>query len=67
MLIFLGIIFIIIGLLMILTPNTVFIISESWKFQEKTEPSDTYIFNVRFGGTIAIIVGVIFIIVQFFQ
>lgn len=67
MFVVIGIVVIIIGLVSVISPKSVFIISESWKFEEKTEPSDTYIYNVKFGGYITIVVGVIFIIMQFFQ
>lgn len=67
MLAVLGIIFIILGLIAVITPRSIFIISESWKFREKAKPSDTYIYNAKFGGAVAIAVGVIFIILQFFQ
>jgi hypothetical protein len=61
----LGICFIIIGVLFIITPSFIWLITESWKSDEGTEPSRIYIWNKRFGGMILLIVGIGSVIVSF--
>lgn len=57
--IFLSIFLILIGLLMILKPEFIWSIAESWKSADATEPSSLYIGSIRFGGTMCMIVGLV--------
>ncbi|BBH20492.1 hypothetical protein Back11_18370 [Paenibacillus baekrokdamisoli] len=47
-----------IGLLMFTKPAFIWMISESWKSNDATEPSDLYNWSTRFGGIICMIVGI---------
>jgi hypothetical protein len=53
----LGIFFIFIGVLFIINPSFIWLITESWKSDDGTEPSILYIWNTRFDGLILLIVG----------
>lgn len=64
--IFVGIIFTIVGLIMIIKPQIIFAITEQWKNDSNTEPSDAYVFSTRFGGCIVTLIGVAAIITFFF-
>lgn len=57
MYILLGIILVIIGLVMLIKPEIVFEITESWKHSSDTEPSDFYKLETRIGGAVLLIVG----------
>jgi hypothetical protein len=61
----LGIIFIITGVLFIINPSFIWLIAESWKSEDATEPSSLYIWNTRFGGMILLIVGIGSVFVSF--
>jgi hypothetical protein len=45
------------GLLSMFTPKLVWIITESWKSEDATEPSDVYIFFTRIGGVCFFLAG----------
>ncbi len=63
---FLGIVFIIIGLIMLISPKIFYQIVEQWKDDDKSiKPSNLYIISTRFGGCIFIIVGLAGIIIYF--
>ncbi|HWO76017.1 MAG TPA: DUF6199 family natural product biosynthesis protein [Bacillus sp. (in: firmicutes)] len=59
-----GIVLIMNGLIMLIYPSIVWIISESWK-SNNAEPSILYIWSTRFGGIISIIFGIVFIVKYF--
>jgi hypothetical protein len=61
----LGLFFIIIGVLFIIIPSFIWLITESWKSDDRTEPSGLYIWSTRFGGMILLIVGIGSVIVAF--
>lgn len=61
-----GVIFVGIGFIMLINPKFIFELTESWKSNSDSEPSDLYIFNTRFGGIIVLIIGFASIIIQFF-
>ncbi len=66
MYIFLGIIFVIIGLIMLISPKTFYQITENWKDNNKSnEPSKSYIISTKFGGCAFLIVGLASIIICF--
>ncbi|WP_373426068.1 DUF6199 family natural product biosynthesis protein [Paenibacillus radicibacter] len=52
-----GIIFTIVGGCMLLFPAVVWLITESWKSNDATEPSDLYKFSTRFGGVCFFLIG----------
>ncbi|WP_088072795.1 DUF6199 family natural product biosynthesis protein [Gottfriedia luciferensis] len=54
---FLGILLLIIGLTMLISPNTVYLIIESWKSDYATEPSSFYVWSTRLGGIMFTLVG----------
>ncbi len=53
-----GLLFVI-GIVMVSRPNLFWMITESWKFNQQTEPSSLYLFSTRFGGIIFMIIGTI--------
>ena len=65
MYILLSILLILGGLLMLLFPDLVYDLSESWKSNRSAEPSDFYRFSTRFGGVMFILVGIGGMIVPF--
>jgi hypothetical protein len=46
------------GLVMLVRPAVIWVITESWKSNDATEPSTIYIWSTRFGGAICTIAGV---------
>lgn len=58
MYILLGIIFLGIGLLMVISPSTVFQITEGWKSDRSNEPSELYKISTRIEGCIFVIMGI---------
>lgn len=65
MYVLIGILFIIIGLAMLIKPQFIFKITESWKNYGNDEPSRLYIISTRFGGCFFLIIGIASIIVFF--
>ena len=61
----LSVLLLLVGLLMLIKPNWIFEL-ESWKYEANTEPSKTYLFSIRFGGTMCSIVGLVGIIYYLF-
>lgn len=61
-----GVFLIGIGLIMLIDPQMFFEITESWKVDRDSQPSDWYILNTRIGGGIMLIVGCGGIAVQLF-
>lgn len=45
------------GLLMLLKPPIIWSITESWKSNDATEPSDLYLWSTRFGGVMCTLAG----------
>lgn len=62
-----GILFLGIGLFMLIRPQTVFTIIESWKSADWGEPSKLYLWNTRIGGAAVLAVGILSIVVQFLE
>lgn len=58
MLIIMGMILILVGLLMLIKPALFWSITESWKSNDATEPSDLYLFSTRFGGALVLLAGI---------
>jgi len=54
---FIGVILVLIGLLMIYNPTLVWTVTEKWKSQDATEPSDLYVLSLRIGGVLATLAG----------
>ncbi|WP_349403269.1 DUF6199 family natural product biosynthesis protein [Cohnella silvisoli] len=54
------------GLLMFFRPNIVWAMTESWKSNDATEPSDLYIWSTRFGGVLFTLAGIGGICASFF-
>ncbi len=54
-----------IGLIMLVSPNTWWEITESWKSNDAKEPSDFYIKTIRFQGGFFILAGIAGIVVFF--
>jgi hypothetical protein len=52
------IVLLIFSLLMIFTPKGIWVITESWKSNDATEPSDLYIWSIHFGGIMCFLAGV---------
>lgn len=51
------------GLFMAISPGSVWMISESWKSNDATEPSDAYLISTRIGGMIMASAGILCLIV----
>ncbi|WP_227793279.1 DUF6199 family natural product biosynthesis protein [Paenibacillus guangzhouensis] len=54
-----------IGLLNVLNPTFAWYMKEGWKVSGDSEPSDTYLALTRFGGVVAIIMGLFVMISGF--
>ncbi|MEI7026193.1 DUF6199 family natural product biosynthesis protein [Paenibacillus sp. y28] len=54
----LGILLIIIGLFMLIRPQTMWVITESWKSSDATEPSGLYKLSTRIGGGLFTLAGI---------
>ncbi|MEH7453199.1 DUF6199 family natural product biosynthesis protein [Gottfriedia acidiceleris] len=52
-----GIILILFGFLLIVSPGAFWVVTESWKTDGATEPSSYYKWSTRFGGTMCVLVG----------
>ncbi|ANE45375.1 hypothetical protein SY83_02460 [Paenibacillus swuensis] len=52
-----GILLIVFGVLMLIRPNLIWLLTESWKSTEISEPSSLYLMSTRFGGIMCILVG----------
>ncbi len=63
MYILIGIIFIIVSIVMLISPGTIFQISESWKGRYEQEPSDLYCASTRVAGAFFLIVGLASVII----
>ncbi|MBU9711848.1 DUF6199 family natural product biosynthesis protein [Evansella tamaricis] len=61
----LGIILIIIGVTMIIKPSIIWLITESWKSNDGTEPSNFYNWSTRFGGILMTLAGIGGVIVTY--
>lgn len=64
MYILIGIIFTIVGIVMLISPETIFQITESWKIDGDNEPSDLYCAGAKVAGFAVLIIGVASIIVS---
>ena len=58
MYILVGIVFLVIGLLMVVSPSIFFQITESWKSDKANEPSELFRISTRVGGCFFIIIGI---------
>jgi hypothetical protein len=56
--IILAILLLLFGLLMFVRPAVIWTITESWKANDATEPSDLYMFSTRFGGVMCALAGI---------
>jgi len=65
MYIVLGIIFVVLGLLMLIRPEVIYGAVESWKSDTAGEPSKLYRFSTRFGGAMVLAVGILCFIAAF--
>jgi len=54
---------IIVGLIMLISPNTVYELKESWKSYSASDPSDLYLITTRIGGGIFTLVGIVCLII----
>ncbi len=63
--IILSIILVLSGLLMIVKPDLVWMISESWKSTNAEGPSDLYVLSVRIGGCLCALAGLVGVVTFF--
>lgn len=54
-----GIFLIIIGVVMLIKPKTIWKIADSWKTKTKAEPGELYIMLIRIAGLILVIGGIL--------
>lgn len=55
----------IIGIIILLFPRQVYEFTESWKHSFDSEPSKLFIFHIRFGGFVCVLVGLAGLIAAF--
>lgn len=60
-----GILFFALGIFMFLKPDLVWKLTEEWKSYRADGPSDLYLRNIKFGGIVFALVGVIVMILSF--
>ena len=61
-----GLALIAIGVVMLVKPQLVFELTESWKHDSgAAEPSKLWLFSTRFGGVVCVLAGILGIIVPF--
>ncbi len=60
-----GVLVLLVGIVMLWKPDIIFLITESWKHNGETEPSDSFRISTRIGGGIMMCVGVYGIVAQF--
>ncbi len=65
MYILLGLIFLLLGGLMLIKPSLFYELTESWKSSADGEPSKVYILSTRIGGAVFTLVGIASIVVFF--
>lgn len=53
------------GIAMLIKPRLVFELTESWKHDGGTEPSNLFLFSTRFGGVMCTLAGLCSVIVPF--
>jgi hypothetical protein len=46
------------GLIMIIKPDLIWTVGESWKSEGATEPSSLYLWSTRFGGAMCALAGI---------
>ncbi len=61
-----GIICILVGLFMLIYPNTFYEITQSWKNDSAGEPSKLFIVSTRLGGGVFLLAGVLGIVAALF-
>ncbi|MDQ0899534.1 DUF6199 family natural product biosynthesis protein [Paenibacillus sp. V4I7] len=54
---FISVLLVILGLIMLLKPSIVWTVTESWKSNDATKPSELYVWSTRFGGIIVTLAG----------
>lgn len=62
-----GIVFIICGIIMLLKPQWVYMLTELWRSSVAGEPSRLYLLSTRIGGGCVTAVGILAIVVFFLQ
>ena len=60
-----GLLLLVLGALMILVPEGIYEMTQSWKHDTPSTPSKAYIISTRFGGGMVTIVGIAAIVGQF--
>ena len=53
------------GLVMLISPGTIYELTESWKSYSSGEPSTLYLISTRIGGALSALVGIAGIVVFF--
>ena len=64
--IFLGIIIAVIGVIMLVNPKLFYDITQSWKHNGSTEPSDLFILETKVGGILCLLVGLGVVVIFLF-
>ena len=59
MYVFLSVILALLGILMLFKPLIVYNLLESWKNNGSSEPSKFYVINLRIGGAVFLVVGIL--------
>lgn len=67
MYILIGLLFILVGGGMVISPKTFYTIVESWKSNSQGEPSGFFVFSTRFGGIMVALTGIAAIFVEFLE
>ena len=61
-----SILIILLGLFLVIKPDWVYYISESWKSNFNSEPSNLYLVSTKIGGLIVLIIGLVLLILSLF-
>lgn len=65
MMILAGILLLVVGLIMTISPETWFDLTQSWKSYSAADPSKLFIISTRVGGAFMLVAGIAAFIVQF--
>ncbi|WP_433946571.1 DUF6199 family natural product biosynthesis protein [Paenibacillus sp. SN-8-1] len=67
LLLFLGLLFLSMGLIQLIKPSWGWYINEGWKVEGESEPSEAYLIIAQLGGIFGIVVGVILCLAGIFN
>ncbi|SEB93331.1 DUF6199 family natural product biosynthesis protein [Paenibacillus sp. GP183] len=63
---FISVLLVLLGWMMLFKPSIIWSITENWKSNDATEPSDLYVKSTRFGGIIVTLAGLSGVLIFWF-